>query len=55
MGQLRFQLTVAPGIGFYITWSDQEIAVALPLLIFYFGITKKAHGYDILGIWGNKK
>ena len=53
MGQYRFQLTFTPGIGAYITWSKQEIAVAFPFVIFYFGLTKDAHGYSILGIWGN--
>ncbi|MDA3809639.1 MAG: hypothetical protein PF518_04835 [Spirochaetaceae bacterium] len=53
MGQWRFQITFLPGIGFYVTFTRQEITIALPFITMYIGLTKSARGFDFFNKWRN--
>ena len=50
MGQWRFQMALIPGIGFYVTWTRQEITIAIPFITCYIGLTETAKGFDIFGM-----
>ena len=49
MGQWRLQIILTPGIGFYVTWTKQEIAIAVPFITCFIGLTESARGFDIFG------
>lgn len=49
MGQWRLQIHFTMGIGIYIAWSKQEIAIAVPFITCYIGLTRSARGFDIFG------
>ena len=49
MGQWRLEISFVPGFGIYVTFTEEEIAVALPFISIYIGLTKNASGVNLFG------
>ncbi len=49
MGQWRLEMNLITGIGFYISFTKEEITVAIPFVSIYIGLTKHASGMNLFG------